>query len=381
MIRSSALIPALFIALTGVASAQRSPAPDESVLQIPQSSPGSPWSFIGYGITTPSDPQWFATTSTPRGGAMGRSFSAAPPHSAVLVLSSELLEQPIDSDSELLTVARARHARLAERWTLGKHEEVLTRHAGTRCARHEIAAREPEDKSPRKDVAQVNAARSYFHVTGISCVHPTDARLLVEIGVSERSTRDGMSAAVRGDAEQVLSSLSFQRYSEQALQKSAELARAGNVQEAEAMLKPYVDAGAAWSRYFLAQIVERAVPPPKDAGVRLKTLLEPAAERGLADAQWMLGTIYLRGAPGIAKDAPLAEALLRHAAERGNPGAAFQLGVALLSGTDGVARDQRDGLVWITRAAARGQKEAQDLLKSARDSLPAQPDPNRTPGQ
>ena len=137
------------------------------------------------------------------------------------------------------------------------------------------------------------------------------------------------------------------------------------------MLKPYVDAGAAWARYFLAQIVERAVPAPKDAGVRLKGLLEPAAERGLADAQWMLGTMYLRGAPGITKDPSLAEALLRRAAERGNPGAAFQLGVALLSGTDGISRDERDGLVWVTRAAARGQKEAQELLKSARDSLPA----------
>jgi len=81
--------------------------------------------------------------------------------------------------------------------------------------------------------------------------------------------------------------------------------------------------------------------------------------------------MYLRGAPGLSKDPSLAEALLRRAAERGNPGAAFQLGVALLSGIDGITRDERDGLVWVTRAAARGQKEAQELLKSARDSLPA----------
>lgn len=343
---------------------------DESVGQIPQSAPGTPWSFIGYGITTPTDPQWFVATSTPRGGAMARSLSTTEPHSAVLVLSSELLDKPIESDTELLAVAQDRHARISERWTLSKHEETLARHAGTRCARHLMTAREPEDKSPRKEAAKANQSRSYLHVTGLSCVHPTDARLLVEVGVSERSPREAMNPAILRDAEQAIASLAFQRYSEQALQKSAEAARVGNVQDAEALLKPYVDADAAWARYFLAQIVQRAVPAPPDAGQRIKALLEPAAERGLADAQWMLGTLYLRGAAGVPKNPALAEALLRRAAERGNPGAAFQLGIALLSGKDGLSPNQREAVLWISRSAARGQKEAQDLLKSARDGQP-----------
>jgi hypothetical protein len=356
---------------SATAVAQRpAPALDESVGQIPQSAPGTPWSFIGYGITTPTDPQWFVATSTPRGGAMGRNLSTTDSHSAVLVLSSELLDKPIESDTELLAVAQDRHARISERWTMGKHEETLARHAGTRCARHLMTAREPEDKSPRKDAAKANLNRTHLHVTGLSCVHPTDARLLVEVGVSERSPRDTMNPAILRDAEQAIASLSFQRYSEQALHKSAELARVGNVQDAEAMLKPYVDAEAAWARYFLAQIVQRAVPAPTDAGQRIKALLEPAAERGLADAQWMLGTLYLRGATGVPKDPALAEALLRRAAERGNPGAAFQLGIALLSGKDGLSPNQREAVVWISRSAARGQKEAQDLLKSARDGQP-----------
>ena len=67
---------------------------------------------------------------------MGRSLSTTEPHSAVLVLSSELLDKPIESDTELLAVAQDRHARIGERWTLSKHEETLARHAGTRCARH-----------------------------------------------------------------------------------------------------------------------------------------------------------------------------------------------------------------------------------------------------
>lgn len=357
--------------ISATAVAQRpAPALDESVGQIPQSAPGTPWSFIGYGITTPTDPQWFVATSTPRGGAMGRNLSTTDAHSAVLVLSSELLDKPIESESELLALAQDRHARISERWTIGKHEETLARHAGTRCARHLMTAREPEDKSPRKDAAKANLNRSHLHVTGLSCVHPTDARLLVEVGVSERSPRDTMNPAILRDAEQAIASLSFQRYSEQALQKSAELARVSNVQDAEAMLKPYVDAEAAWARYFLAQIVQRAVPAPTDAGQRIKALLEPAAERGLADAQWMLGTLYLRGATGVPKDPALAEALLRRAAERGNPGAAFQLGISLLSGKDGLSPNQREAVVWISRSAARGQKEAQDLLKSARDGQP-----------
>jgi hypothetical protein len=312
---------------------------------------------------------------------MGRSMSTTEPHSAVLVISGELLDQPVESDNELLAVAKQRHARIGERWVLSKHDETLARHGGTRCARHTMAAREPEDKSPRKDAAQANATRSYLLVTGLSCVHPTDARLLVEIGVSERSPRDAMSPIIQRDAEQVIASLAFQRYSEAALQKSAELARAGSVKDAESMLKPFVDANAAWARYFLAQIIERTVPPPPEIGARLRSLLEPAAERGLADAQWMLGSLYLRGAPGLPKDAAIAEALLRRAAERGNPGAAFQLGIVLLSGADGVPPNQREALLWVTRSAARGQKEAQDLLQSARDGPPARGEPARPAGR
>jgi Sel1 repeat len=378
MLRLTGLFLALALsAASGHSSAQGAPALDPNVGQIPQTAPGTPWSFIGYGITTPGDSQWFVTTSTPRGGAMGRSMSTTEAHSAVLVVSSELLDQAIESDTELLTIARARHARIGERWVLGKHEETIARHAGTRCARHQMTAREPEDKSPRKDAAQANVTRSHLHVTGLSCVHPTEPRLMVEIGVSERSPRDAMSAVIKRDADQAMASLSFQRYSEQALQKSAELARAGSVQEAEAMLKPYIDADAAWARYFLAQVIERSVPAPKDVGARLKSLLEPAAERGLADAQWMLGTLYLRGAAGLGKNQALAEALLRRSAERGNPGAAFQLGIVLLSGAEGVPPNQREALLWITRSAARGQKEAQDLLKSIRDGTPARVDPDR----
>jgi Sel1 repeat len=356
-------------------ASQGMPSLEANVGQIPQTAPGAPWSFIGYAITPPASAEWFVTTSTPRGGAMGRSMSTTEPHSAVLVVASELLDQPVGSDNELLAVAKQRHARIGERWVLSQHEETLARHAGTRCARHVMAAREPEDKSPRKDAAQANAARSFLHVTGLSCVHPTEPRLLVEIGISERNPRDVMSPVILRDADQVIASLSFQRYSEAALQKSAEFARVGKVQEAEAQLKPFVDADAAWSRYFLAQIVERAVPPPKELGARLKALLEPAAGRGLADAQWMLGSLYLRGVDGLPRNAAMAEPLLRRAAERGNPGAAFQLGILLLSGADGVTPDQREALLWITRSAARGQKEAQELLQSVRDGRPGSAGP------
>jgi TPR repeat protein len=176
-----------------------------------------------------------------------------------------------------------------------------------------------------------------------------------------------MSPTVVSDAEQIIASLTFHRFNEQALQKSAEAARTTGLADAEAVLKPYVDADAAWARYFLAQIIDRARPAPDNASVRIKALLEPAAERGLADAQWSLGTLYLHGAPGVPKDASLAEALLRRAAERGNAGAAFQLGIAQLSGADGIAANKKEGALWVQRAAVRGLKEAQELLKGTRD--------------
>lgn len=365
------LLPTLLCLGAGLAHAQgAAPRLDANVGQIPQSAPGAPWSFIGYAVKPPSDSQWFVTTATPRGGAMGRSLSTTEPHTAVLVFASDLLDAPITTDDELLKTAQARHARIGERWEVARHEEKAVRHAGARCARHDMLAREPEDRSPRKGAAEANATRSYLHVTGLTCVHPTEPRLLVEVGLSERSPRESQTPVIVRDAREVIESLSFQRYQEQALQASANAARTGNVKDAEAALKPYIDADAAWARYFLAQIMERATPTPKDAGPRQRALLTPAAERGLTDAQWMLGTLYLRGAEGVPKDAALAEALLRRAAERANPGASFQLGLVLLSGADGLPPNQRDALLWVTRAAARGQAEAQQLLASVRNTAP-----------
>ena len=365
--------PLLFVALAGTAHAQRTqadqpPRVDERVAQIPQTALGAPWAFIGYAVTTPTDPNWFVATSTPRGGSMGRHLSGGDDHTAVLVLSSDILTQPIDTDAALLELARSRHSKLSERWQIGKHEETIVRHAGTRCARHKLEAIQLEDTSPRKSAAKANEERNSMFVIGISCVHPTDSTMLVEVGVSERGRIAAGSSSVAGDAEQAITSLSFHRFNEQALQKSAEAARTTGLADAEAVLKPYIDADAAWARYFLAQIVERARPAPENAGVRIKTLLEPAAEKGLADAQWSLGTLYLRGAPGVPKDPSLAEALLRRAAERGNAGAAFQLGIAQLSGADGIAANKSEGALWVQRAAVRGLKEAQELLKGTRDS-------------
>ena len=368
-------LPVLFVlivALHAAAVAAQPNAGDESVGLLPQTAPGTPWSFIGFAIATPSDPAWMVSVGTPRSGTMGRAASAGADGGASLVISSELVEKPIDSDTALLAVTRDRHARLSERWTLDKHEETVVRHAGARCARHQMTAREPEDLSPRKKPDKAAAPRQFLHVVGLSCVHPTEPRLLVELGVSERTARNAMNEAVLQQGEAVISSLGFQRYSEQALQTSAEVARGGRVQEAESLLKPYIDADAAWARFFLAQIVQRAVPAPPDAGTRIKTLLEPAAGRGLADAQWMLGTLYLRG-DGVPKDTPLALALLRRAAERGSAGAAYQLGLMLLSGDTGFPPDRREGVLWVTRAAVRGQKEAQELLNSAREGAGAPP--------
>ena len=366
-------LPLLFAVIAGSpASAQRAapdqpPRIDERVAQIPQTALGAPWAFIGFAVTTPTEPQWFVATSTPRGGSMGRHLSANEAHTAVLVLSSEILDKPIDTDSALLDLARVRHAKLSERWQIGKHDETIVRHAGTRCARHVLEAIQLEDKSPRKDAAKANEQRSSMFVSGISCVHPTDSAMLIEVGTSERGQVTKMSPTVVRDAEQAIASLTFHRFNEQALQQSAEAARTTGLADAEAVLKPYVDADAAWARYFLAQIIERARPAPENAGVRIRSLLEPAAEKGLADAQWSLGTLYLRGAQGVPKDPSLAEALLRRAAERGNAGAAFQLGIAQLSGADGIAANKSEGALWVQRAAVRGLKEAQELLKGTRD--------------
>ncbi len=362
----SALISLAAVAVAQPTTPDSAPRVDDRVSQIPQSVTSTSWAFIGYGVITPATADWFVTDSTPRGGTLGRHLSAGEAHSAVLVLSSESLDKPVESDAALLELTRTRHARIGDRWAIQRHDETLVRHAGTRCARHVIDAREPETLAPRKDADKINAQRTALFVSGLSCIHPTDASALVEIGVSERSRGTALSPSVKQDVEAIIASLAFHRYNEQALQKSAEAARSRGLADAQAVLKPYIDADAAWARYFMAQILERASPAPEQLGERLRALLEPAAERGLADAQWMLGRLLLQGAPGVQKDPGRADALLRRAAEHGNPGAAFQLGLSLLSGADGIAGNSRDGALWIQRAAFRGQKEAQELLASAR---------------
>ena len=245
----------LVLVLPGHTAAQApatAPRVDERVAQIEQTAPGAPWAFIGYAITPPGNADWFVADGTPRGGTMGRQLSATEPHNAVLVLSSETIGKTIESDTALLELARARHAKIGERWSVQRHDESVVRHAGTRCARHVIEAREPEDRSPRRDTDKVNARRTSLHVMGLSCMHPNDPTVLVEVGVSERSLGTTMTPEVRKDAEAVIASLAFHRFSEDTLQKSAEVARKDGLAAAEAVLKPYVDANAAWARYFLA---------------------------------------------------------------------------------------------------------------------------------
>ena len=208
----------------GSAVAQRAPAEqppsiEERVAEIPQTALGAPWAFIGFAVATPTAPGWFVAISTPRSGSMGRHLSANGDHTAVLVLSSEILDNPIETDSALLALARSRHAKFSERWQIGKHEETIVRHAGTRCARHTLDAIELEDKSPRKDVAKANEQRNSMFVTGMSCVHPTDSTMLVEVGVSERGRATKGSPDVARDAEEAIASLSFHRFSVQALKK------------------------------------------------------------------------------------------------------------------------------------------------------------------
>jgi hypothetical protein len=155
--------------LTPVAAAQTPaaapPRIEDNVAQIPQTALGAPWAFIGYAITPPGDPEWFVASSTPRGGTMGRRLSTGGEYTAVLVLASELLDRPLDSDAALLELARSRHAKIGERWLVGKHEETIVRHAGTRCARHVLEAIEPEDRSPRKSATKC--------VDSHACTRPT----------------------------------------------------------------------------------------------------------------------------------------------------------------------------------------------------------------
>jgi len=163
------------LVLAGPALAQHAaPSRDDNVAQIPQTSPGSPWSFIGFGIATPTDPLWFVANSTPRAAQWVATCQPRRPTRPVLVIVSELLDQPIESDTELLAVAQDRHARIGERWIVSKHEETIVRHAGTRCARHALAARETRRPVTAQGRGQTNADAALPPRQRTVCVHPTE---------------------------------------------------------------------------------------------------------------------------------------------------------------------------------------------------------------
>src|SRR5512134_1271491 len=101
-VNSKLLGAAAVLSLAAAATAQPAPRVEDRVGQIPQSAPSTPWAFIGYGITTPATTEWFVADSTPRGGTLGRYLSTTEAHSAVLVLSSEVLDAPVETDAALL---------------------------------------------------------------------------------------------------------------------------------------------------------------------------------------------------------------------------------------------------------------------------------------
>ena len=87
------------------------------------------------------------------------------------VFSSEILDKPIETDAALLELAGTRHAKLADGWQIGKHEETLVRTQARRCVaphskRSSTRTSHPARTPPRQTSAQ------FVFVIGISCVHP-----------------------------------------------------------------------------------------------------------------------------------------------------------------------------------------------------------------
>ena len=117
---------------------------------------------------------------------MGRHVSASDAHTSVLVMSSEILDKPIDTDSALLGLHRARHAKLSERWQINKHDETIVRHAGTALRAPHAGSHTDRRQVAAQRRSKANEQRSSMFVIGISCVHPTDSTMLVEVGISER---------------------------------------------------------------------------------------------------------------------------------------------------------------------------------------------------
>jgi hypothetical protein len=325
----------------------------ESPLPNPISSPGAPWAFVGYVVDSPKAQGWFTQFKTPLAVSAGTKLEGNN-HTFVVKTATLKIDAKFDNADQFAEYMRANRGKQTDmqRFELVEHREAAVTHLGQPCSRYLIKA---------KDKGVVFWGSVPLLMAGITCSHPQEQNVLVDVGYSERGGEEKFSESSKDVGERVISSLRFvQTGSRAEYEEARKLEAAGELDKAVKLLVPLAEAGDRRASLLAGMhlLDQRTVDKNFDAARRY--LLE-AAKDGYVDAYFNLGAIYDK-ALGVPRDPAEAAKWFKLAADQRDNQA--QLNLAILYGRgDGVPRDLEAADRWGRMAANNGNERARQILR------------------
>lgn len=345
------LLVLVCLVLPGFAGAQ--PA---ATLANPIANPGAPWPFVGFVINVPELRDLYSLVVNRETAVIGK-LVVRPARTWTFSALTQRPGRTFKNSRALADYMRTGRKVGLEpnRYTKLTHEEFAAEHLGQPCTRYQIRALDRGTKSDASIPIQLR---------GLTCVHPDQPDLLVDLTYSELGGEGAMSEVLTKAGGQFLESLRFLPVkAPPALRDAHAMGRAGNMPGSLALLKLAAESGdtRAAAEIGLALVEGRGVPADPEAG---RKWLEAATKDGWIDALYTLGVVYDKGL-GVPRDPIVAEKWWLRAADQRDAQAQFNLGVYAWNG-ENARRDVKSACAWWERAAANGHEGALKNFKANR---------------
>jgi TPR repeat protein len=350
-VRRFLLLLLVSLVLPGFAGAQ-SPAP----LANPIANPGAPWPFAGFVVNVPELDDLYSLVVNRETAVIGK-LVVRPARTWTFTALTQRPGRGFKNARALADHMRSgRKVGLdPARYTKLTHEEYAEEHLGQPCARYQIRAL---DRGAKGD------ASVPIQFRGLTCVHPEQPDLLVDLAYSELGGEGALSEVLTKAGGRFLESLRFLPIkAPPALRDALAMGRAGNVPGSLALLQLAAESGdtRAAAELGLALVEGRGVPPDPEAS---RKWLEAATKDGWIDALYTLGVVHDNGL-GVPRDPVQAAKWWRLAADQRDAQAQFNLGVYAWN-AENSRRDVKSACLWWERAAANGHAGALKNFKENR---------------
>lgn len=341
----------LFAVALSVAAGPATAAP-EKPLPNPVLNPGTPWVFGGFSVNVPAEEGWVSYFRDGRSMALGRNVDDGRRILGVNVFASALPE-PVDSADQLASHLREARMSLVDlkEFEVKSRDEAPTTLNGYFCSRYSLEAKARQDDD-----------YPLIHVRGITCAHPSNTRLLVDVGVSDLTRDTVLLPELARVGEQLVQSLKFLPRSERAVTDAVNKAlTSGDVKGALATLEPRAQAGDTRAAFMMADIYLNA--KEHQDYTKAREWLQRAAAQGERDALYQLGVMHERGLGGP-RNLEQAVKWFKLAADQRDPQAQLNLGILHDPRAEGVAKDPETAVQWFVLAANNGNARAKHILEN-----------------